>query len=156
MQGGRFFSGFGYLNEVHAHAVGLRDQPLVYQAFFGNQRSQDGVQARADRADGSLFIELGAETGNGDAPGRQVRSRPAWPCNGTTLFAHVGGDFGDNASWRAGASWIDLDAEDRAYDDTMTPPGIPCRECVHRKVAKPGSRTRSSSGRPAATPRVAT
>jgi hypothetical protein len=29
---GRFFSGFGYLNEVHAHAWDFVDQPLAYQA----------------------------------------------------------------------------------------------------------------------------
>src|SRR5262245_15910374 len=44
VKGGRFFSGFGYLNEVHAHAWDFVDQPLVYQAFFGGQRAQDGLQ----------------------------------------------------------------------------------------------------------------
>jgi hypothetical protein len=69
-----------------------------------------------------LFIELGVETGNGDAfPGTRQGGNGL---NGTTLFAHVGGDVGDNASWRAGASWIDLDAEDRAYDDADAA-GIP-------------------------------
>jgi len=113
-KGGRFFSGFGYLNEVHAHAWDFADQPLVYQAFFGNQRAQDGVQVKWI-APTDLFIELGAETGNGDAfPGTRRHQNGL---NGTTLFAHLGGDVGDNASWRAGASWIDLRAEDRAYDD---------------------------------------
>ena len=113
-KGGRFFSGFGYLNEVHAHAWDFADQPLVYQAFFGNQRAQDGVQLKWI-APTDLFIELGAETGNGDAfPGTRRHQNGL---NGTTLFAHVGGDVGDNASWRAGASWIDLRAENRAYDD---------------------------------------
>lgn len=114
-KGGRFFSGFGYLNEVHAHAWDFADQPLVYQAFFGNQRSQDGVQLKWI-APTDLFIELGAETGNGDAfPGTRESGSGL---NGTTLFAHLGGDVGDNASWRAGASWIDLRAEDREYEDT--------------------------------------
>ena len=104
-KGGRFFSGFGYLNEVHAHAWDFADQPLVYQAFFGNQRAQDGVQLKWI-APADLFIELGAETGNGDAfPGTREQGNGL---NGTTLFAHVGGDLGDTASWRAGASWIDL------------------------------------------------
>lgn len=114
-KGGRFFSGFGYLNEVHAHAWDFADQPLVYQAFFGNQRSQDGVQLKW-LAPADLFIELGAETGNGDAfPGTRERGNGL---NGTTLFGHVGGDLGDTASWRLGGSWIDLDAEDREYEDT--------------------------------------
>ncbi len=74
-KGGRFFSGFGYLNEVHAHAWDFADQPLVYQAFFGNQRAQDGVQLKWI-APTDLFIELGAETGNGDAfPGTRERGQ---------------------------------------------------------------------------------
>ena len=113
-KGGRFFSGFGYLNEVHAHAWDFADQPLVYQAFFGNQRVQDGVQLRWI-APTDLFVELGAETGNGDAfPGTRQSGNGL---NGKTLFAHVGGDLGADASWRIGGSWIDLDAEGREYAD---------------------------------------
>ena len=113
-RGGRFFSGFGYLNEQHAHAWDFVDQPLVYQALFGNQRGQDGVQLKW-LAPTDLFIELGAETGNGDSfPGTRKSGNGL---NGTTLFAHVGGDFGDSTSWRLGASWQDLDADDRRYED---------------------------------------
>jgi hypothetical protein len=114
VKGGRFFSGFGYLNEVHAHAWDFADQPLAYQAFFGGQRAQDGLQAKWI-APTDVFLEFGAETGNGDAfPGTRQSGNGL---NGTTLFAHLGGDLGDNASWRLGGSWIDLDAEDRAYED---------------------------------------
>ncbi len=117
VKGGRFFSGFGYLNEVHAHAWDFADQPLVYQAFFGGQRAQDGVQVKWI-APTDLFLELGAETGNGDAfPGTRESGNGL---NGTTLFAHLGGDLGDNASWRFGGSWVDLDAEGRAYEDVDT------------------------------------
>jgi len=112
-KGGRFLSGFGYLNEVHAHAWDFIDQPLVYQALFANQRAQDGVQVKW-LAPADLFVELGAESGNGGAfPGTR-RNRNS--LNGITLFAHLGGDLGDFASWRAGGSWIDLDAEDRGYE----------------------------------------
>ncbi len=63
----------------------------------------------------TLFVEIGAETGNGDAfPGTRESGNGL---NGTTLFAHLGGDLGDNASWRLGAAWIDLDAMDREYED---------------------------------------
>jgi hypothetical protein len=113
-KGGRFFSGFGYLNEVHAHAWDFIDQPLVYQALFANQRAQDGVQVKW-LAPTDLFVELGVESGNGEAfPGTR-RDRNS--LNGTTLFAHLGGDLGESTSWRAGGSWIDLDAEDRSYED---------------------------------------
>ncbi len=114
LKGGRFFSGFGYLNEAHAHAWDFADQPLAYQAFFGNQRAQDGVQLKWV-APTDLYLELGAETGNGDAfPGTRQSSNGS---NGATLFAHLGGDLGDSASWRAGAAWIELDALDRTYED---------------------------------------
>jgi hypothetical protein len=114
VKGGRFFSGVGYLNEVHGHAWDFADQPLVYQAFMGNQLAQDGVQVRW-LAPTDLFVEFGAEAGNGQAfPGTRL-SRNGM--NSTALFAHVGGDLGTSASWRAGASWLDLRAEDRSFED---------------------------------------
>ena len=114
VKGGRFFSGVGYLNEIHAHAWDFIDQPLAYQAFFGGQFAQDGVQVKW-LAPTDLFIEFGAETGNGGAfPGTRSTGNGL---NGTALFAHVGGDIGDSIGWRAGVSWIDLDAVERTYDD---------------------------------------
>jgi hypothetical protein len=112
-KGGRFFSGIGYLNEQHAHAWDFVDQPLAYQAFFGGQFRQDGVQVKW-LAPTDLFIELGAEAGNGDAFPATRRNRNG--LNGATLFAHVGGDIGDATSWRAGASFLDQRAEDRTFE----------------------------------------
>ena len=97
---GRFFSGFGYLNEVHAHAWDFVDQPLVYQALFGGQFKQNGVQVKW-LAPTDLFVEFGAEAGNGDGFPSTRRARNG--LNGVTLFAHMGGDIGDDTSWRAGA-----------------------------------------------------
>jgi len=113
-KGGRFFSGFGYLNEVHAHAWDFVDQPLVYQALFGGQYRQNGLQVKW-LAPTDLFIEFGAETGNGDGFPATRLSRNG--TNGATLFAHVGGDVGDSTSWRAGAAWINQRAEDRSFED---------------------------------------
>jgi hypothetical protein len=114
LKGGRFFSGFGYLNEIHGHAWDFVDQPLAYQAFFGGQRRQDGLQLKWV-APTDILLEFGAETGNGDAfPGTR---RSANGLNGVTLFAHAGGDIGESLAWRGGVSWLDLRAEDRAYED---------------------------------------
>jgi len=114
LKGGRFFSGLGYLNEIHAHAWDFIDQPLVYQAFYGGQFAQDGLQLRWV-APTDLFIELGAETGSGEAfPGTR---RGVNGANGATVFAHLGGDIGDAWAWRAGASWMELRATDREYED---------------------------------------
>jgi hypothetical protein len=108
VKGGRFFSGFGYLNEVHAHAWDFVDQPLVYQAMFGGQYRQNGLQVKW-LAPTNLFLEFGAETGNGDGfPSTRLAKNGF---NGATLFAHVGGDIGDYGSWRAGAAWLTQRAE---------------------------------------------
>jgi len=113
IKGGQFFSGFGYLNEIHAHAWDFVDQPLVYQAFFGGQMAQVGVQAKW-LAPTDFFLEFGAETGNGEFfPGTRLERNGA---NGATLYAHVGGDIGDAIAWRAGLSWVDLDAEERSFE----------------------------------------
>ena len=107
---GRFFSGFGYLNDVHAHAWDFVDQPLVYQAMFGGQSRQNGVQVKW-LAPTDLFVEFGAEVGNGDSyPATRGGGNGM---NATTLFAHVGGDVSDYTSWRAGLAWLDSKAEDR-------------------------------------------
>jgi hypothetical protein len=114
-KGGRFFSGFGYLNEVHSHAWDFADQPLIYQAFFAGQYQQNGLQLKW-LAPTDTFIELGAEAGNGEEfPGTRLASNGM---NGATFFAHVGGDIGNSTSWRFGASWVDLKARDRGYEDT--------------------------------------
>jgi hypothetical protein len=113
LKGGRFFSGLGYLNEVHAHAWDFVDQPLAYQAFLGGQYAQNGVQLKW-LAPTDLFLELGLETGNGERfPGTR---RDANGLNGVVAFAHAGGDIGDSASWRAGLSYLRAHAEDRRFD----------------------------------------
>jgi len=114
IKGGRFFSGIGYLNEIHAHAWDFVDQPLAYQAFLGGQYAQDGVQVKW-LAPTDMFLEFGAETGNGNAfPGTRLARNGM---NGAVLFAHAGGDLGDSIGWRAGISWLDQVAEDRTYED---------------------------------------
>jgi hypothetical protein len=114
LKGGRFFSGLGYLNEVHAHAWDFIDQPLVYQAFFGGQLAQDGIQLKW-LAPTDVFIELGIEAGNGEAfPGTR---RGGNGMNTWAALAHIGSDIGNSTSWRAGLSWLNADAEDRTYED---------------------------------------
>jgi len=114
IKGGQFFSGLGYLNEVHAHAWDFIDQPLVYQAFFGGQMAQVGLQAKW-LAPTDFFLEFGAETGNGENfPGTRLTRNGA---NGETFFAHVGSDIGDTLTWRGGVSWVNLDAEDRSFQE---------------------------------------
>lgn len=107
---GRFFSGIGYLNEQHQHVWDFQDAPLVYQAFLDNQFAQDGAQLKWV-APTDMLLELGAEIGNGDAfPGSP---RDSNGIGAASVFVHAGGDIGDNASWRAGLSYLETRASDR-------------------------------------------
>jgi hypothetical protein len=114
VKGGRFLSSVGYLNSQHAHAWDFVDAPLAYQAFFGGQYKPDGVQVKW-LAPTERFFELGLEAGNGNVfPGNDRNKNGL---GAAALFAHVGDDLGDNASWRAGLSYLHSGATDRAYDD---------------------------------------
>jgi len=100
---GRFLSGLGYQNELHAHAWAFIDAPLAHQAFLGGQRREDGLQLRW-LAPTELFTELGVELGRGEShPGaaREKNGAGAW-----TVFGHLGGDIGASQSWRAGLSLL--------------------------------------------------
>ncbi|HEX4985231.1 MAG TPA: hypothetical protein VFV71_04075 [Burkholderiales bacterium] len=111
---GRMLSGFGYLNEFHAHAWDFADAPLIHQAFFGGQLREDGLQARW-LAPTPVFLELGAEAGRGAAfPGSD---RDKNGLNSAMLFVHVGDDIGDSHSYRVGASYRVTEAQDRSYED---------------------------------------
>ena len=121
VKGGRFFSGIGYLNEIHSHAWDFVDQPLIYQAMFDGQLAQDGLQLKW-LAPTDMFMEFGAETGNGEHyPGTQLHGNGL---NGVALLVHLGDDIGDSTSWRVGLSWLSQQAENRAFDD-LTGDGTP-------------------------------
>ncbi|HSC62722.1 MAG TPA: hypothetical protein VLD35_03755 [Caldimonas sp.] len=118
---GRFLSGIGYLNERHAHTWDFVDAPLVYQAFFGGPIKSDGLQMRwvapTDR-----FLEIGAEIGAGTSfPGSSGGRNGI---GAATLFAHLGDDIGESASWRVGVSLLAHRADDRRYDDVDSA-GVP-------------------------------
>lgn len=104
---GRFLSGIGYLNQQHRHVQDFVDIPLAYQAMFAGQVGEDGVQLRW-LAPTDLLFELGAELGRGNSfpAAAQDRSRPAM----RAIHAHLGGDIGDNHSWRGGLSLLKADA----------------------------------------------
>lgn len=115
LRGGRFLSGIGYLNGQHAHTWNFVDAPLVYQAFFGGQYRQDGLQLRW-LAPTERFVELGVEAGNGSAFPGSDRNRNG--IGSTAVFARVGDDIGTGGSWRAGISYLHTRAAGRSYEDT--------------------------------------
>jgi len=112
VRAGRFYSNIGYLNSHHLHTDNFVDRPLVYQALLGDQYGDDGAQVRWV-APTDLFIELGGELFRGE-------NFPTAGANhggvgAHTLFAHVGGDVGNDNSWLAGLSM--LDAKTTQADD---------------------------------------
>jgi len=109
---GRFFSGLGYMNEQHQHAWDFIDAPLAYQAFLGGQYANDGLQVKWI-APTDLFLEFGAEVGNGDSfPGSERNKNGV---GSGVIYAHAGGDIGASHSWRAGLSYLQTRAQDRDY-----------------------------------------
>ena len=116
---GRFRSGIGYLNEQHAHAHDFADAPLPYQAFLGGSYTTDGVQLKWI-APTETFIELGGEVGNGDAYPGSERTRNG--AGAAALFAHAGGDWGANASWRAGVSHLRTRSSLEAHETVIEAP----------------------------------
>lgn len=110
LKAGRFFSGIGYLNSQHAHTWDFIDNPLAYQALLGTQYGDDGLQLRWV-APTDTFLELGAEVGRGRSfPGDNTSRNGAGM---RALFAHVGGDWSDSHSWRAGLSWLHATATEQ-------------------------------------------
>jgi len=111
---GRFLSSVGYLNSQHSHTWDFVDAPLVYQAFLGGQYKPDGVQAKW-LAPIDQFLEIGAEAGSGSGfPGNDRNRNGA---GSVAVFAHLGDDIGDSASYRAGVSWLHTAADNRGYED---------------------------------------
>jgi hypothetical protein len=111
---GRFYSGFGYLNEVHAHAWDFTDAPLIHKAFLGGQLQEEGVQIRWI-APADQLVELTAEIGRGQSfPGSERSKNDS---GAALLSVHTGDDLGDSHSYRAGLSYRRAAATDREYED---------------------------------------
>ncbi len=108
IKAGRFLSALGYQNQFHPHAWDFATNSLMYDAEFGGAYTQNGAQVRWV-APTDLFMEFGAEFGNGD-------SFPSTTSSGLgdyTLFSHFGGDVGVSNSWTAGVSYLYGKAQDR-------------------------------------------
>src|SRR5882724_1612764 len=106
IKAGRFFSGVGYQNQIHAHAWDFTDAPLANKVFLGNQLNEDGIQVKWV-APTDLYWDLGLEVGQG-------KSFPAGPAGGRNkngfgsgnFFTHLGGDIGSSLAWQGGLSYL--------------------------------------------------
>ena len=107
LKAGRFFSGVGYQNQIHAHAWDFTDAPLVLKAFLGNLRKEDGIQFKWV-APTETYFDIGLEAGRGrDKNGFGSRN----------VFAHAGGDIGASTAWQVGLSQLSASAQDRRFTD---------------------------------------
>ncbi len=103
VKAGRFFSELGYLNSHHAHADDFADRPLTNRAFLDGNYGDDGVQVSAVLPT-AIYTEVGAGAFRGDdfpGGGTDDADIGAW-----TAYGRVGGDIGNNTSWRAGLSTL--------------------------------------------------
>lgn len=108
---GRYFSNIGYLNDKHAHNWDFADLPLAYQAFLGGKYIEDGLQLRW-LAPTDIYLELGAEVSRGDRYPAGGAGRSGF--GSYTIHAITGGDIGFSHSWRAGISYLQSEADERA------------------------------------------
>ncbi len=109
IKGGKFFSGFGYLNEVHDHAHDFTDKPLIYDAMFGGHLVDTGLQVRW-LAPTDLYWSTGAEVTSGKSfPGGENEDGS----DAVTVFTKIGGDFNESSSWRAGLSFYQTEFDVR-------------------------------------------
>lgn len=115
---GRFFSELGYLNSHHSHADDFADRPLTNRAFLDGNYGDDGVQIST-----ILPTDFYSEIGGGVYRGNDF---PAGGADGNdigswTAYGRVGGDVGNNTSWRLGLSTLQSDGATRdANEDTVT------------------------------------
>ena len=114
VKAGRFFSGVGYQNQIHAHAWDFTDAPLVMKAFLGGQLAEDGVQFKWV-APTDLYLDLGLEIGRGRAFPGAARSRNGF--GSANLSTHLGGDLSESTAWQLGLSYLGTSPRDRTYDD---------------------------------------
>jgi len=104
---GRFFASLGYLNENHSHTDNFVDRPLPYQAFLADQFNDDGVELSVVLPT-TLYVKLGgALFRGGDFPGGGA---PNGGVGAYNLFVRLGGDIGNETTWRLGISYLHTEA----------------------------------------------
>ncbi len=114
LKAGRALWTLGYLNEHHAHSDDFADRPLPYRAFLNNHYNDDGVELSYVLPT-ELYTEIGGGAFRGDDfpyGGADGKTFGAW-----SGFARVGGDIGDDQSWRLGAYILSGEADNRLANE---------------------------------------
>jgi len=105
LKGGKYFSDVGYLNNKHPHEWDFVDLPLAYQAFFGGQLNNTGVQLKWVAPLEDMYLRFGGEYAQGGSYPNSNNYNQNKPLLGT-LFAKAGGDVGISSSWQGGLSFV--------------------------------------------------
>lgn len=117
IKAGRFYSGVGYQNQIHAHAWDFSDSPLANKVFLGGQLNEDGIQFKWV-APSDTYLDLGLELGRGrQFPGGPDGGRDKNGFGSGNVFVHLGGDIGASTAWQAGLSHLRTSPQDRTYSD---------------------------------------
>ena len=107
---GRAFWTMGYMNEHHAHGDDFADRPLPYRVFLDKGFNDTGAEISYVLPT-DFYVEAGGGIFRGDdfpfagAEGNDINSFSA--------FLRVGGDIGQNSSWRIGGYLLDGEASGR-------------------------------------------
>jgi len=115
IKAGRAFWALGYLNEHHTHADDFADRPLPYRVYLNNAFNDDGVQLSYVLPT-DFYSEIGGGAFRGDdfPAGGSSSGLGAW-----SAYARIGGDIGDNQSWRVGGYVLGSDVNSRASNEDM-------------------------------------
>ncbi|PIR34232.1 MAG: hypothetical protein COV36_01210 [Alphaproteobacteria bacterium CG11_big_fil_rev_8_21_14_0_20_44_7] len=117
IKAGRALWTLGYLNEHHSHSDDFADRPLPYRVFLDGAYNDDGLEFSYVLPTEDFYSEIGGGVFAGnDSPfgGSDGEGINAW-----TAYARVGGDVGDNTSWRVGASTLQGEAGSRTSNEDM-------------------------------------
>ncbi len=113
LKAGRAFWKLGYLNEHHQHADDFADRPLTHRVFLNKSFNDDGAEFSYVLPT-DTFVEVGGGVFRGDdfPFGGSVSGLGGW-----SAFGRIGGDIGDNSSWRIGAYGVHGDVNARASNE---------------------------------------
>lgn len=118
VKAGRALWTLGYLNEQHAHGDDFADRPLPYRVFMNNAYNDDGAEVSYVLPT-DFYSEIGGGIFRGDDypfGSASGSGKGAW-----SAFARVGGDIGDNQTWRIGGYVLSGDsAGSSSNEDTVS------------------------------------
>jgi hypothetical protein len=117
VKAGRAFWTLGYLNDHHTHTDDFVDRPLPYRVYLNNAFNDDGVEFSYVLPT-DLYSEIGGGVFRGDdfPAGGSSSGLGGW-----SAFARIGGDLGDNHSWRLGGYLLHSDVNSRtSNENTVT------------------------------------